>query len=88
MRLSKTQRARLAEITRCSSMGTARWRDFVPLSNLGLVEIDEGDAPALSSMFGASYRHLRATDKGREVAKTLDLDSEFPRPTKKKPTVT
>ena len=66
MKLTKGQRALLERVGNCSSLGTSDWRGYVPLSNLGLVEMRD------SVVFGRDYRFVKITKKGYEVLRALE----------------
>lgn len=68
MRLSKRHVALLKEI-RYGNLSTDRWRDFVPLSIKGLVEIDDYE-----NVFG--MRRILTTETGKAVLATLHSSAD------------
>src|SRR5688572_923071 len=72
--MTKTEKMALLEIVRCSSMSTADWRRFSPLARRGLVEIDGEDSGPMRSMWGSSYRSIRATKDGHREADRVARD--------------
>ena len=73
-KLTKTEKLLLLEIAVGSRTTTAQWRPYVPLSNLGLVDVDKGDAAAWSSIWGVVCATVELTDAGRAVVADLDRD--------------
>ncbi len=70
-KLTKTERRLLDEAFGCSSMSTPRWRDYVPLSNLGLVDLSENEI--MSTTFGGVYRRVVITEKGRALVRAAQV---------------
>lgn len=70
-KLTKAEKILLIEACSCSSMTTPRWRGYVPLSNLGLVEIDGTYTGSWKAAFGVPFKSVKATAKGHDVAEKL-----------------
>jgi len=77
VKLTKAQKLLVLEIAFCSSMTTGRWRDFVPLSNKGLVEVESSDSSGFYAAYGASMRRVEPTPRAREVADALMSDASL-----------
>jgi len=76
-KLTRAMRYALYDVCSGARMTTARWREYLPLSKRGLVDIlDSGRA--FGQLFGMSTRDVEPTSKGRELARELvksDVDA-------------
>ena len=77
MKLSRTDKIKILEIAFCSSLGTSRWREYLPLSKKGYVEIDGKDSDVIRSMFGGSFRNVKTSPKGQALADEIMHDIDF-----------
>lgn len=73
-RLTKAEKLLLLDLAYGSRTTTARWRDYVPLSNLGLVDVDTSEAATWSRMWGVTCATVALTDAGRALVPSLDSD--------------
>lgn len=73
-KLTKAEKVLLIEACSCSNMTTPRWRGYVPLSNLGLVEVDGEFSGHWQAAFGVPFKSVKATAKGHAVAEDLYRD--------------
>lgn len=74
MKLNKDQKLLVLELASASSLTTARWRMFVPLSIKGLVDVDREAARSHSALWGVECASVSLTDRGRVCATEIDRE--------------
>lgn len=69
MKISRDQRRLLLELSTIPGVLTPNWRTYVPLSNRGLVHIEE---LSVDTPLGSVYRKLTLTEKGSGVVSMIE----------------